>query len=79
MMLQTRTALSTMTSSGEFGGGPLRTANKARGAGGGKNGWLLLEKITPSERARSRKRATKTWAIMPPIEAPTMCARSIPR
>ena len=41
--------------------------------------WLLLEKMTASVFVRSVKRAAKTWAIMPPIDAPTMCARSMPR
>ena len=49
MILVTRTALSTMTSRGELGGGPLSIASKARGAGGGRNARLLLEKITASE------------------------------
>ncbi|PQM46486.1 hypothetical protein C1Y40_03347 [Mycobacterium talmoniae] len=79
MIRVTRTALSTITSRGESGGGPVRIASSARGAGGGRNGWLLDEKITANERVRRAKRAAKTWAIMPPIEAPTTCARSMPR
>ncbi|COX88630.1 Uncharacterised protein [Mycobacterium tuberculosis] len=37
MILLTRTALSTMTSRGESGGGPVSSASSARGAGGGRN------------------------------------------
>ena len=52
MIRQTRTELSAITSIGESGFGPLSIEIRARGAGGGKNGWLLLEKITASERVR---------------------------
>ncbi len=35
--------------------------------------------IETSESVRSGCSIATRWAIMPPIEAPTMCARSIPR
>ena len=63
-----------ITSRGEPGGGPLSSASRARGAGGGRNAELLLEKMTASVFVRSANRAAKIWAIMPPIDAPTMWA-----
>ena len=72
MIRQTRTALSAITSIGEAGDGPRSIPNKARGAGGGNSGWLLLEKMTASERVRAANRAATIWAIMPHIEAPTI-------
>ncbi len=34
----------------------------------------VIDMIDTSERAESGCRAASVWAIMPPIEAPTMCA-----
>ncbi len=45
MIRLTRTELSTITSRGESGGGPLISDSSARGAGGGRNAELLLEKM----------------------------------
>ena len=39
----------------------------------------VVDMIEASDSVRCGWRAAKTWAIIPPIEAPTMCAASIPR
>ena len=39
----------------------------------------VLDMIETSDSTRSGYFAAIVWAIMPPIEAPTTCARSIPR
>ena len=38
-----------------------------------------IDMIEHSDRVRSGCRIATCWAIIPPIEAPTMCAESIPR
>ena len=49
-----------------------------RSAGHARQRCPVLDMIEASERTRSGCRAAISWAIMPPIEAPTTCARSIP-
>ncbi len=78
MILLTRMAFS-MIASRVASFGRCRMASSCLGAGGGNTGWLLLEKITASVLVRALCRAAKTWAIMPPIDAPTMWAVSISR
>ena len=39
----------------------------------------VLDMIETSESVRCGERIASVWAIMPPIDAPTMCALSIPR
>ena len=39
----------------------------------------MLDSIEASDSTRSGDRIAIVWAIMPPIELPTTCARSIPR
>ena len=59
--------------------GLLSSACSCCGPGGGSSGWLLLEKMIASVSVRALKRAAKTCAIIPPIDAPTMWRVSIPR
>ncbi|SHS64849.1 Uncharacterised protein [Mycobacteroides abscessus subsp. abscessus] len=60
-------------------GGGFSRAISWRGPGGGRNGWLLLDMMMETVAVRSGCSAANTCAIMPPIEAPTMCACSMPR
>ena len=39
----------------------------------------VVDMIEPSDSTRSGASIASVWAIMPPIEAPTTCVRSIPR
>ena len=78
MILATRIEFAT-TASRVASAGRCNRARSCLGAGGGSIAWLLLEKITPSVLVRSGNLAAKICAIMPPIDPPTMWARSMPR
>ena len=52
-------------------------ARSCLGPGGGSSAWLLLEKMIAEGLGALVNRAAKICAIMPPIDAPTMCAVSI--
>ena len=79
MTRDTRIEFSTISSLEASGDGPLIRHSSALGAGGGRSGELFDEKMMPSPPVRSGKRAAKICAIIPPIDAPTMWARSIPK
>ena len=65
-------------------------SERSRGAGRSSTAYIVsagwpfqkppvLDMIETSDSVRCGYRIAIVWAIMPPIEAPTTCARSIPR
>ncbi len=59
--------------------GPLNSVPNAFQVGSPSQRLPVLDIIETSERTRSGLRIAAVWAIIPPIEAPTRCADSIPR
>src|SRR5216684_4218271 len=59
------------------GGGAIRTAAASR-VGGGSFGLPVVDMIEVSERTRWGNEIAISWAIMPPIDAPTRCADLMP-
>ena len=55
------------------GGGAISIAAASR-VGGGTFGLPVVDMIEVSERTRCGNEIAISWAIMPPIEAPTRCA-----
>ena len=59
-------------------GGRARNVGYTRNAGWPLKRLPVVDMIETSERTRSGWRAARLWAIIPPIDAPTTWARSIP-
>ena len=59
------------------GGGAISTAVASR-VGGGTFGLPVVDMIEVSERTRCGNEIAISWAIMPPIDAPTRCADLMP-
>jgi hypothetical protein len=59
------------------GGGAISTAEASR-VGAGTFGLPVVDMIEVSERTRCGNEIAISWAIMPPIDAPTRCADLMP-
>jgi hypothetical protein len=69
--------LSIIASIGASGGRRVVSAAMASGVAGGTAGLPVVDMIEVRERVFSGWLAAISWAIIPPMEAPTMCAFSI--
>ncbi len=74
-----RTSVASLSSTGASLAGAPNASLITRHFGIDDIGLPELDMIRPSDRTRSGWLPASTWAIIPPIDAPTTCARSMPR
>ena len=79
MIEMLRTSAASRSSHGASFAGPPKASLMTRHRGTADSSRFELDMINPSDASRSAWLAASTCAIMPPIDAPTTWARSMPR
>ncbi len=74
-----RTSKASFSSSDASSAGALNASRITRQAGSRENGLPVVDMTMASDATRSGSVAARICAIIPPIEAPTTCARPMPR
>ncbi len=74
-----RTSDANFSSAGASLAGESNASLMTRQAGSADNGLPVVDMMTPSDATRSGSVAARICAIMPPSDAPTTCARVMPR